>query len=516
MGVELEPLVQNPTLAAPSTVPAAALEGPERPSMGLAQRLAILTAALALLLVLGATEISVSWSARSRLEDFRDDAMSLANTLSALLTDLAPTGDPDSLAAGLEDESLQRLGPARKAWIYLAKGSSLVLVASSDTILDHPPDDADALALARRDMIVRRLGRPRPGWQVATPLGRGHPYGVLDITVSTRRLEDWSRVERQRAYLAAVISALLVALGVALLTRKWVGRPLASLGQAMAGAHGGAEGAPPAPEIGPLEFRLLACRYNQLREALAQRERESQSRAALLALQERARGLDRLALVQETAASFAHEIGTPLNTVSGHLQLLRDDLVAARQPHAVERVRLLLAQVDRVAGIVRAGLDRGRWPQPYVRATDLHELAERMLRFLEPSFAEAGVRTELRVPTGPAARAVCDPAQVEQILLNLFKNAIEALPPGGRVAVATGAMGANTYVEVADDGPGLDPEAQASLFRPFTTTKGAGGSGLGLAVSRRLARGLGGDLEHVPSSRGTRWRLTLPNADRAA
>jgi C4-dicarboxylate-specific signal transduction histidine kinase len=77
-------------------------------------------------------------------------------------------------------------------------------------------------------------------------------------------------------------------------------------------------------------------------------------------------------------------------------------------------------------------------------------------------------------------------------------------------------MGPNTYVEVADDGPGLDPEAQASLFRPFTTTKGAGGSGLGLAVSRRLARGLGGDLAHVPSSRGTRWRLTLPSADRAA
>ena len=516
MSVEVEPLVQRPALAETPVVPATAPEGPGRPSMGLAQRLAILTAVLALLLVLGATEISLSWSARSRLEDFRDDTMSLANTLSALLTDLAPTGDPDSLAGGLEDESLQRLGPLRKAWVYLARGDKLVLVASSDTILNHPADDADALALARRTMIVRRLDRPRVGWQVVTPLGRGRPYGVLDITVSTHRLEIWSRIERQRAYLAAVISALLVALGVALLTRKWVGRPLASLTQAMAGAHGGAEGAPPAPEIGPHEFRLLAGRYNQLREALAQRERENQSRAALLALQERARGLDRLALVQETAASFAHEIGTPLNTVSGHLQLLRDDLLAARQPGAVERVRLLLAQVDRVAGIVRAGLDRGRWPQPYVRATDLDELAERMLRFLEPSFADAGVHAELTARAGPPPRAVCDPAQVEQILLNLLKNAIEALPPGGRVTVATGAIGPRSYVEVADDGPGLDLDAQANLFRPFVTTKGGGGSGLGLAVSRRLARGLGGDLEHVPSSEGTRWRLTLPSAERAA
>lgn len=503
--VSAEPLVGHPALAGPP-------EAVARPSMGLAKRLAILTAALALLLVLGATEISLTWSARSRLEDFRDDAVSLANTISALLTEMAPTGDPDSLAEGLEGESLHRLGPTRHAWVYLAKDASLALVASSDSELVRPADDADALALARRTMIVRSMDGPQPGWQVATPLGRGVPYGVLDISVSTRRLEEWNRVERQRAYLAAVISALLVALGVALLTRKWVARPLAALGYAMAGAHGGAEGAPPAPEIGPHEFRTLARRYNQLREALAQRERESQSRAALLALQERARGLDRLALLQETAAAFAHEIGTPLNTVSGHLQLLRDDLQTARQPDAVDRVRLLLTQVDRVAGIVRAGLDRGHWPQPYVRTADLGEIAERMLRFLEPSFADAGVRAQLVSPPGRPARAVCDPAQVEQILLNLLKNAIEALAPGGRVTVATGTAAGRAFVDVADDGPGLDPDARANLFKAFTTTKGAGGSGLGLAVSRRLARGLGGDLEHVPSDAGTRWRLTLPGA----
>lgn len=514
MPIQAESLVRPPAIAAAAPATGEPAE-PERPSMGLAQRLAILTAALALLLVLGATEISVSWSARSRLEDFRDEAMSLANTLSVLLTDLAPTGDPDSLAQGLEDESLQRLGPARKAWIYLARGGKLVLVASSDTVLDHPADDADALALARRNMVVRRLQDPYPAWQVVTPLGRGNPYGVLDIMVSTQRLEEWARVERPRAYLVAIASALLVALGVGLLTRRWVARPLTALTHAMAGAHGGAAGGPPAPEIGPREFRLLACRYNQLREALAQRERENQSRAALLALQERARGLDRLALLQETATSLAHEIGTPLNTVSGHLQLLRDDLQAAHQTHAVERVRLLLGQMDRVAGIVRAGLDRGRWPQPYVRTVDLRELAERMLRFLEPSFADAGVEAELGAGAGAAPRSVCDPAQVEQILLNLLKNALEALPPGGRVIVTTGTLGARTFIDVADDGPGLDLETQAHLFRPFVTTKGSAGTGLGLAVSRRLARGLGGDLEHVPSASGTRWRLTLPSAGAA-
>jgi len=486
----------------------------ERPSMGLARRLAILTAALALLLVLGATEFSLSWSARSRLEDFRDEAVSLANTLGSLLNDVAPTGDTVALADGLEQWASRRLGPTRRAWVYVGAGRELrpIGVEGEDP---KPADDADYEALSTRTMVVRQVGRPAPGWQVAAPLGVGRPYGVLDIKVSTRRLEEWSRVERQRAYLAAVISALLVALGVAVLTRRWVARPLQALGQAMAGAHGGAEGAPPAPEIGPLEFRVLARRYNRLREALAERERESEARAALLALQERARGLDRLALMQETAAAFAHEIGTPLNTMSGHLQLLRDDLEAAKQTAAVERVRLLLAQVDRVAGIVRAGLDRGRWPQPHVRTADLRDIAERILRFLEPSFADARVTARLDGQTARRVRAICDPAQVEQILLNLLKNAIEALPRGGTVTVSVGTADGDAYVEVADDGPGLDPEALDNLFKPFSTTKGPAGTGLGLAVSRRLARGLGGDLTYLPGERGARWRLTLPRAEGA-
>jgi signal transduction histidine kinase len=108
---------------------------------------------------------------------------------------------------------------------------------------------------------------------------------------------------------------------------------------------------------------------------------------------------------------------------------------------------------------------------------------------------------------------VSDPAQVEQILLNLLKNAMEALAPGGRVTISTGTADGQAYVEIADDGPGLDPDARANLFRPFTTTKGAGGSGLGLAVSRRLARGLGGDLDNLPTEAGTRWRLSLPSAE---
>jgi signal transduction histidine kinase len=199
--------------------------------------------------------------------------------------------------------------------------------------------------------------------------------------------------------------------------------------------------------------------------------------------------------------------------VSGHLQLLRDDLSAQEDEAAADRVRLLLAQVDRLAGIVRAALERGAWPKPYIQKIDLTELANRMLQFLEPAFTDAGVTARL-ISSAPVF-AICDPAMVEQILLNLLKNAIEALSPGNLVQVSTEQNTTEACIEVFDDGPGLDAEAQARLFRPFSTTKGPQGTGLGLAVSRRLARTLGGDLLHLASSRGVRWRLVLPTVLRA-
>lgn len=477
--------------------------------MGLPRRLAFLTALMAVLLVLGATEIALSWSARTRLEDFRLESVTLANTLASLLTRAAPTGNPESLTQTIEGWARHGITESQ-ATVYLARDSRLVPVASSGTDPVRPPAPGAMSVLAQRTALVRLLAAPDPAWQVLVPLGAKHAYGVLEVRVSTQRLQDWARQERQRAYLLALISALLVALGVAVLTARWVGRPLAAIGSAMARAHGGTRGSPPAPEIGPPEFRELARRYNRLREALTAREQESAARAMLLSLEERARGFDRIALVHETAAAFAHEIGTPLNTMSGHLQLLRDDLNGQQDEAAVDRVRLLLAQVDRVAGIVRAALQRGTWPRPYLQSVELGEIASRMLRFLEPAFSDAGVGAELSA--SPLVSASCDPALVEQILLNLLKNAIEALSPGNRVKVAVGRDDGMAFIDVFDDGPGLNPEAEAHLFQTFSSTK-LHGTGLGLSVSRQLARMLDGDLLRLPSSRGVRWRLTLPESE---
>jgi signal transduction histidine kinase len=356
-----------------------------------------------------------------------------------------------------------------------------------------------------------------PSWRVAEPLGPARrPAGLLSLRISTARLHEWARAERRRGYELATVAALLLAWGIAWLTARWVGSPLRALGEAMAGAYAGARLAPAAPELGPNEFRALARRYNELRSALAERERESEARAALLALEERARGLERAALVDEASASFAHEIGTPLNTISGHFQLLREDLRARGVAESATRVDLVLAQVERVAGIVRAWLTRGAWPQPDRHPIDLRQVGRRMVDFLEPSLGATAVTAVVEGNGGPPVNAVGDSELVEQILLNLMKNAVEAMPGGGRITLNAGTDRHTAWLTVEDDGPGMSAEAKQQLFNPFATTKGPLGTGLGLTVSRRLARALGGDLAHEPTPTGTRWRLTLPAAEGAA
>ena len=484
--------------------------------MSLSTRLALLTAAFALLLVLGTTEISLSLSERSRLDDLRRESVALAQSWADYLTSAAPKGDRDKLAEALADWPSHIMTSAR-ATVYLRQGTALVFVVNSDSAPPAPAPPELGQALASRTMKVWQVTGTQPAWRVAIPLGERQPYGVLEVEVSNQTLAIWARAERRRAYAIALASAVLLASGIGWLARRWVGRPLGSLGTAMDQAREGVERAELAPVVGAEEFRRLARRFNEMRVALEARQRESESRAAMLTLEERARGLDRLALAEETASAFAHEIGTPLNTVSGHLQLLREDLRSGGPPAASERVQTVLAQVDRLATIVRNRLERGSWPVPVPRLADLVEVAERIRRFFEPALSGARVTARLQRAPGEhdgAVRARCDPALVEQILLNLLKNAIEAMPEGGTVHLVVGRDRDTAWLEIADTGPGLAPEAQSQLFHAFVTTKGAEGSGLGLAVSRRLARAMGGDLTLEQAERGTRWRLSLPAARR--
>lgn len=477
--------------------------------MGLARRLAILAAAMAVVLILMATEFTLSWSERSRLDDRRQEGLALASTLGDFLLEVTPRGEPDSLSEALGDWAGLHLTTIGASVFRRDTTGHLALVARSDTVAPVVAGPYQQQALNERARIVVLEEGIEPGWLVCQPIGRPIPFGVLSLKVSTSRLNAWTRGERKLAYTFAALAALLLSAGIVVLTSRWVGRPLAELTHAMAGARTGARSAPKAEEVGPAEFRAVARRYNELTEALADRERAFEAQASLMALEERARGFERLALMDEATASFAHEIGTPLHTMSGHFQLLREDLGSNGAGDGQRRVDLLLGQVERVSTIVRAWLERGSWPSPRIRTTELQTLGRELIEFLHPTSAEAGVI--LRSADGSAPiLARCDPSMVEQILLNLLKNAIEALAPGDAVELGYGADATQSWITVSDDGPGLPEDFKQKIFNPFATTKGSQGTGLGLTISRRLARLQGGDLIYEPTERGTRWKLVLP------
>lgn len=468
-----------------------------------------MVAVCALVILAGTNEATLALAERTRLLDLREESVDLAVTLAGYLGRIAPNGDPYAVRVGLAGWNRRHITETR-ASVFLAHQGRLAPMSRADTITPAPPTPMDSQAFASRSTTVRARPSPARGWDVAVPIGGGRPFGVLHVEVGAGRLEEWARLERQRAYAFGLLATLLLAGALWLVSSRWIGRPLSSLTAAMTAAHDPVSPPPAAPLVGPKEFQDLAAHYNELQEALTSRERERAARAGLRTLEERARGLDRLAQAEEVARGFAHEIGTPLNTMNGHLQLLREDLRSLRAPESAERVALLLEQLERVSQIVRGALHRGPWPEPRRRPTELAALASRLRRFLAPALEQAGVRLELALPGGEPLLVRTDPDLVEQVLLNLLRNAIEALPAGGVITLACGKVEGRAWLEVSDDGPGLPDEIRHHLFQPFATSKGAAGTGLGLSISRRLARTLGGDLTFVPRLRGTCWRLTLP------
>jgi signal transduction histidine kinase len=436
--------------------------------MGLPRRLAVLAALMSIALVLGTTDLASRWSERTRLEDYRLETVELAHTLADDLARVRPAGEPAAIARGISAWSKDRIEEAHaRAWL-LPPGETPVFAGASDDSFAHTPVRLDRAALAdARTEIVHDAG----GWRAHVPFRSGATPAALEVFVSTKRLAAWGAAERRRAFVLAVGSAALLGAGVYALVGHWVGRPLGALAAAIdrgrASASAGA--APPAPVVGSAEFRGLARAYNDLRDSLARRERESQARAELLALEERARGFERVALLEQTADEFAHEIGTPLHTMSGHLQLLRDDLPG---PALSERVGLVLAQVERVSDVVRHGLDRGAWPPP--RADTLQHdpvLLNRHLAFDHGEHAVTGIALGEHSLAG---------AKRSNIRLNLLKNALEATGERGHARCAWRATAAAPRSTSSTTAPVSRPRRRRACSsptsRPRVSTARASGS----------------------------------------
>jgi len=291
--------------------------------------------------------------------------------------------------------------------------------------------------------------------------------------------------------LAAVILGLVTTLWVVITLR-----PLRRLREAARRVAGGNYDSR-IPERGPTEVADLARELNSMARAVEERERELVRS-------------ERLAAVGKMAAMITHEVRNPLSSIGLNTELLEDEL-AELPGDAKNLCRAIHREVDRLTAITEEYLAFARLPKPKLAYEAVNPMVGALAAFVREDLAAKQVELGVDLMDGDPI-ALIDAAQLRQCLINLVRNATEAVVAKGhgKVTLRTKRAEDRIVVEVEDDGTGIAPDVLPRLFDPFFSTK-EGGSGLGLALTQQIVKDHGGDLT-VDSTvgKGTVFRVAVP------
>jgi len=318
-----------------------------------------------------------------------------------------------------------------------------------------------------------------------------------DSAQIAQRLADDGDNARQVAMMVGALGLLVSAFAVAFMWRTL--RPLrvlrARARQIAGGDYARRTGVRSRDEIGDLAREL-----DVMADAVEEREH-------------RLVRSERLATVGKMAAQVTHEVRNPLASIGLYAELLGDEIADA--PEARRLVSSISSEVDRLTEITETYLRFARLPQPKLEREDLAAVVASVAEFARAELTQSGITLELELPSAPVEVAA-DENQVRQALLNLIRNAREAMAGGGRLRIAVGGSAADgaAVISVTDSGPGIAAENLPKIFDPFFSTK-TKGTGLGLALVQQIAVEHGGraEVESDPiGGRGTTFRVILPGA----
>jgi two-component system, NtrC family, sensor kinase len=390
--------------------------------------------------------------------------------------------------------------------IFAADGQSVAVLTSTLS-----EERVEAIELAREAMSsgAERSDTDARRVAVAVPLRRDGKSVAVVASVSMAGVEQARSRGRDVAMRFALPTVLLVTVLIDAVTRRVVHQPIAELQKTIRHVSGGDLTSRAAvvrrDELGMVADGLndMLGRLEHSSDVLQQRVREATSELLVrnaeledsyqrvLGLQEALARAERMAAVGEMAASVAHQVGTPLNLVSGYVQMIRED--PQTQTGVRQRLEIVEAQLSQVTHVLRTMLDEARQPTPKI-TTSLAPIVDRACAIARPRLARSGVHLDVRLDESlPDVDA--NAPQLELALLNLITNAVDAMPEGGTLAIHGAATEKGIRLEVADSGPGIPVDLLPHLFEPWVTTKPVGhGTGLGLSIVREVLSALGGEI----------------------
>ncbi|GAA1983898.1 sensor histidine kinase [Kitasatospora viridis] len=430
------------------------------------------------LLVLAVVPLGITMTDRES-DSFREQTAATARSIAAAAEEHLSDGRSDADAA----EQLARAAEHGScAQLYDAHGAQVLATPCRPAAV--PADAVAQVTASGQQQSLRQDDR----LTLVVPVGDAVPAsGALVLSRSTADLDD--RLITIWTWLAVCgLGALAASVLVAVQLARWVGRPLAELDTAAARLGEGELAARAPVGQGPPEVRRVAATFNAM---AARTENLIHGHRAVI-------------------ADVSHQLRTPLTALRLRLDLLTADAqgdTAQELAGAQHEVARLSRLVDGLLAVARA-----EHSVPRTTPVAVGEVVAERIAAWEPLAEERGVRLSARGPADLTAQLAA--GDLEQVLDNLFANALDAVPQGGRIEVLTRRAPEQDAVllSVADNGPGMDQEARDRAFRRFDTGS-PGGTGLGLAIVHRLVTAGGGQvaLEPTPGG-GLTVRLQLPAA----
>jgi len=437
-------------------------------------------------------------------------------TLAALLDSLPDERNPLSAREMLRVLSNTRPQAFTKAREALAVGlagvgspSSRALAASLTKELDSIEADLEedkeqfsrlfaALDSGDKDAIngilVEAGGREHTAERRVREISERIRISMDHISEEVQRREQWA--------IYALIALAVLTLGVGVAVSIHTRRLLAPLARVTERAQAVAHGDLTPQEVVPTEDEIgdLAMAFERMVGAVASAQAQALSN-------------ERLAAIGKMAAHVTHEIRNPLSSIGLNIELLEEELAARTDARGESRALLqaIAREVQRLEHLSEEYLRLARLPSPRMEAEDIAGAVNEVVNFsrAENERADCHVRVDIADKLPPA---LFDEAQIRQALLNLLRNAREAMPQGGNVDVVVRAEGMSVVVRVNDRGGGIPDEIRPRVFDPFFSTKGEG-TGLGLAITRQIVVAHGGSVTAEPrEGGGTSFRIALPLA----